>query len=203
MEKGLLLQKVKQHVSRQMIVGGVLLITTLMIFNVGGLGSLNFDGFIAHANNDTAQLNVVIAAGSMQILNATDVLFSSGTSGTASTETGVMNNITISDYRASPDQWTIWGNSALLNATGALNIPAVNVQIYPGNADIINTETFDPAAVIPNSTTNLTTNVALFNSGYNDSGIVTMTNIDMDMTVNASLDAGTYNGEMKVTVVVE
>lgn|GEM_PF-3745315 len=204
MKEGLLLSKIRQHVSRQMIVGGVLVVATLMIFNAGGLSFIPQDGFIARAaNNDAADLNIVVQAGVLEILNTDDLTFSPATSGTASTESNLLNDVTIADYRDSPGAWTMWANCANLTNSGSDYINAANVVAYPADADITNVETFDIADVVANSSANLSTNQAMFNSGHNDTGIVRFDNWTFNVTIDSTLKADTYNGELKLTVVAD
>ena len=44
-------------------------------------------------------------------------------------------------------------------------------------------------------------NIALFNSSHNATGAVTFNSLDMNVTVNATLNADTYTGTLKIFVI--
>jgi len=192
----LLLLKVQKHIGRQTIAGVVLLLVGVMVLNVNHL---------AHATttNDVTT-NIVITAGTLELYNVDTALnFTAGDVGLASTENAVQDNIMIRDRSAGASLWTLYANANYMHGASA-NIAAGNITVVPSVATLFNLGTFNNQSNAVGrgaDGVNMDGNRRLFNSIHNMAGNFAVNGTRYDVTVGASLPAGTYSGSMTMTLI--
>src|SRR5680860_1796449 len=87
-----------------------IMVMSFMIINIFGYG-FNFGAHAETSNNTDLTLNV--ATGDLQIVNvAASAAFSAGQAGVKSNETASVNDAVIRDYRATPNGFKLYANSA-------------------------------------------------------------------------------------------
>jgi len=194
-EGQLLLTRAKDAITKRLVSAGVLVVVGLMIFNITGL--------VGAENNGNTSVNLVVATGSLEITNVlATATFTSGESGTASTENVVLNNTVIRDWRAVPNVFNLYANASNLDGGSVYNIASSAMTIYGSTIDLNEVEgNFNVADVNLGTNGTLNGNVGLLNSGANTAGAVGLHNMIINASLNALLTANTYTGTLKYTLV--
>lgn len=198
--KKLLLSKVKESLTRKLQAGAMLLVVVLMVFNTTGSRLIRAD------DNGTTTMTFTVSGGVLEILNVESTMafnsIAAGISGTVNAETG---NIVLKDYRSSPDEFALYGNSNDMEGQTDDNysIDAGNILVFPSTATIYNIVTFNNTGDGFNfqAAANLDTNVFMFNANHGLVGAVGINGLEFNMTVNDQLTAQAYQGTLFLTVI--
>lgn len=192
----LLLSKVQKHIAQRTLAGAVLLLVGVMVLNVNHLTH-------ATTTNDIVT-NVVITAGTLELYNVDLALnFTAGDAGLASTENAVQDNVVIRDRSAGASLWTLYANANFMHGATA-NIAAANITMVPSVATVYNLGTFNKESNALGrgaDATDMDGNRRLFNSIHNIAGNFAYNGLRFDLTLGATLPAGTYTGGMTMTLI--
>lgn len=198
-KEALLLERAKGVITHQLIGSLSLLLMGVMVFNTMNM--------VQAVNSGASQLNLTISPGELAIdsVGAT-VVFPSATEGTPSNVYQNLNSVSVRDFRSTANyEWDLKMYSAPLTGVTDSNYTIANssIKVWPGNATIINIQTYDNVNMVGRgaNNTSLSSDFIIFNAIENNSGIVAFNSTGLRVTTAGTESDQIYAGNATLTVI--